>query len=124
MDCTAFYKSVLEQDDAPVVLCDLEHRILYMNPAAIRRYETKGGASLVGTCLFDCHNPHSVECIKRVVSWFAESKTHNRVYTFHNEKENKDVYMIALRDADGTLIGYYEKHSYRNAETAQLYDMD
>lgn len=52
-----------------------------------------------------------------------ESTEHNRVYTFYNEKENKDVYMIALRDDAGTLIGYYEKHEYRNHEQGTLYDM-
>ena len=31
--------------------------------------------------------------------------------------------MVALRDEDGTLIGYYEKHEYRDRETAALYDM-
>ena len=31
--------------------------------------------------------------------------------------------MVALRDTDGALIGYYEKHEYRNRETAKLYDI-
>jgi hypothetical protein len=31
--------------------------------------------------------------------------------------------MVALRDDNGTLIGYYEKHEYRNRETAKLYDI-
>ena len=44
------------------------------------------------------------------------------LYTYYNEKENKDVYMVALRDEDKTLIGYYEKHEYRDRETAKLYD--
>ena len=35
---------------------------------------------------------------------------------------NKDVYMVALRD-EGELIGYYEKHEYRNAETMKPYDL-
>ena len=35
-----------------------------------------------------------------------------------------DVYMVALRDDNGTLIGYYEKHEYRNQETAELYKME
>lgn len=34
MELTAFFKSVLEQDRAAVVLCDLSHTIVYMNPAA------------------------------------------------------------------------------------------
>ena len=50
-------------------------------------------------------------------------KGNNKVYTFRNEKENKDVYMIALRNDAGELIGYYEKHEYRNIETMKLYDM-
>ena len=116
-------KSVLEQDRAAVVICDLEHTIVYMNPAAIARYAKRGGAALVGRSLLACHSPQSNETIKRVVAWFASSAEHNLVYTSRNEKENKDVYMVALRDEDGTLIGYYEKHEYRDRETAALYDM-
>ena len=39
----------------------------------------------------------------------------------YNEKENKDVYMVALRNEVGELIAYYEKHEYRNRETMSLY---
>ena len=46
------------------------------------------------------------------------------VFCKGNDKENKDVYMVALRDEGGTLIGYYEKHEYRNRETKELYQMD
>jgi hypothetical protein len=42
--------------------------------------------------------------------------------TFYNEKQNKDVYMVALRDDTGELIGYYEKHEYRNREMMERYD--
>ena len=31
--------------------------------------------------------------------------------------------MVALRDGK-KLIGYYEKHEYRNPETRKLYDFD
>ena len=50
------------------------------------------------------------------------STSDNIVYTFHNGKQDKDVYMVALRD-DGKLIGYYEKHEYRNTETMKQYDL-
>ena len=72
--------------------------------------------------LFECHNPHSNEMIKKIVEWFSEDEDNNMIYTFRNEKENKDVYMVALRDDNKKLIGYYEKHEYRDAETAGLYD--
>lgn len=122
MDLSKFFKSVIEQDKSAVVICDLSHKIIYMNKSAISRYAKSGGAALVGQSLLDCHNPQSCEKINKVISWFQESREHNIIYTFHNEKENKDVYMVALRDDDGTLIGYYEKHEYRCAEQDSLYN--
>jgi len=114
---------MVDQDRSAVVICDLDHIIIYMNPVAIERYSKLGGAGLVGHSLLACHNPHSCEMIKKVVAWFAENKDNNIIYTYYNEKENKDVYMVALREDDGTLIGYYEKHEYRNAEMMEAYDI-
>ncbi len=122
MELSKYFKSVIDQDKSAVVICNLEHEIIYMNPAAIQRYEKQGGQALVGRSLLDCHSPHSCELIKKVILWFAESEEHDRIYTSYNEKENKDVYMVALRNDDGSLIGYYEKHEYRNRETAKMYD--
>ena len=124
MEISKYFKSIIEQDRCAVVICNLENEIIYMNPTAIARYQKWGGAALIGKSLLDCHNPNSSKMIKKVVLWFAKSKENNIVYTSYNEKENKDVYMVALRDEDGTLIGYYEKLEYRNAETAKLYDFD
>ncbi len=118
----SFYKSVLDQDRAAVVICNLKHEIIYMNQAAILNYEKWGGDKLIGKSLLDCHNQESREKIQKVIEWFEADESHNIVYTFHNEKQNKDVYMVALRDG-GKLIGYYEKHEYRNAETMKLYDL-
>lgn len=122
MELTKYFKSIIDQDRCAVVICNLEHEIIYMNPTAAQRYAKSGGTALVGKSLLACHNAQSVEMINKVIAWFSESKEHNLVYTFHNEKENKDVYMVALRDEDGTLIGYYEKHEYRDQETAKQYD--
>lgn len=114
-----YFKSVLEQDIAPVVLCDLKSDIVYMNPAAIRRYRV----DLTGKSLKSCHSPEANQKIDKVLEWFGKSADNNIVYTYRNEKENKDVYMVALRNQDGTLIGYYEKHEYRNIEGRKTYDI-
>ena len=118
------YKSVLEADKAAVVICDLDHTIIYMNPAAFSRYEKWGGEKLMGQSLLNCHNDKSCEMIQKVLDWFKASKDNNIVYTSYNAKENKDVYMVALRNELGELIAYYEKHEYRNRETKKMYDMD
>ena len=93
----AFFKSILEQDTAPVVICDLNSVILYMNPAAIDTYH----ADLTGRNLALCHN--------------------STVFTSRIEKTNTDIYMVALRDDAGNLIGYYEKHACRMPETEPAY---
>lgn len=118
------FKSVLDADRAAVVICDLEHTIIYMNPVAVARYEKWGGKALLGKSLLDCHNEKSREMINKVLDWFKKSTDNNLVYTFYNQKENKDVYMVALRNDSGDLIGYYEKHEYRNRETMQMYDIE
>ncbi len=121
MELSQFFKSVIDQDRSAVVICNLQHEIIYMNAAAVERYKKHG--DLVGRSLLGCHSPKSNEMIERVIKWFAEDKSHNIVYTFRNDKENKDVYMVALRGADGGLIGYYEKHEYRDREIMKLYDL-
>lgn len=119
-----YFKSVIDADEAPVVICDLSHTVVYMNPAAVKRNEKRGGAALIGRSLMGCHNADSNDKIERVIAWFKKDPANNKVYTFRNEKENKDVYMIALRNDSGELIGYYEKHEYRNIESMALYDID
>ncbi len=124
MELSQYFKSIVDQDRSQIVICDLDNVIIYMNPAAVRAYEKHGGAALIGMSLLDCHGPEAREKIQEVVDWFASSSEHNIVFTIHNDKENKDVYMVALRDDAGELIGYYEKHEYRDPETANRYQLD
>lgn len=111
------FKSIVDQDTAAIVVCDTESVIVYMNSSAVKRYHR----DLTGRNLKNCHNAKSNEMIDKVLSWFKKSSDNNIVFMYYNEKENKDVYMVALRDDAGKLIGYYEKHEYRNRETAKPY---
>ena len=121
MDLSPFFKSIIDQDEEAIVICDTNHIVVYMNPAAVDEYSERGGAGIVGLHIFDCHSSKSNELIRDVVDWFAKDKRNNVVHTFFNEKRNMDFYMIALRDDDGELIGYYEKHSSRTKDTMPFY---
>ena len=112
-----YFRSIVEQDRCAVVICDLDDTIVYMNPAARERYKKHG--NLIGKSIMDCHNEQSRAKIREVVEWFKQGVENNIIFTFHNPKENKDVYMVALRGENGELIGYYEKHEYRTPETAE-----
>ncbi|MCD7735425.1 MAG: PAS domain-containing protein [Lachnospiraceae bacterium] len=110
-----FFKAVVDADEAPVVICNMEHRIIYMNPASVKRYEKWGGDKLLGKSIFDCHNAHSREIILSTVAKFSGDSKLNKVYTYTKSRagEDSDVYIIALRNDTGELIGYYEKHESR-----------
>lgn len=114
-----FLKSVIDSDTAPIVICDLSHTVVYMNSVAIKQYKI----DLTGKSIKTCHNNESNEKIECVVEWFKKDNNNNVVYTYHSDKENKDVYMVALRDDNNELIGYYEKHEYRNKEILKFYDI-
>ncbi len=118
-----YFKSIVDQDGAPVVVCDTAHTIIYMNPAAVSAYSDRGGKELVGRSLLDCHSPRSCEAIKKVVEWFSRSRYNNKVHTYYSRSKDKDVYMIALRDESGALIGYYEKHEFRTKDETPFYDI-
>ena len=44
MDLLPFFKSLIDQDLAPVVICDTGHTVVYMNPAAVEEYSDDGGS--------------------------------------------------------------------------------
>ena len=58
------------------------------------------------------------------VEWFKEDTENNRVFAFHDKEGNFDVYIRALRDDDGKLIGFYSYHEYRTPESGKEYDLD
>jgi PAS domain-containing protein len=119
MELTQFFKSVLDEDRSPVVICNMDNIIIYMNPAACKMYSK--GSALLGENVLDCHNSKSKMLIKIVLDWFLKDSSNNRVFMYYDEKHNKDLYMVALRDDNGELIGYYEKHESREREKEQAY---
>lgn len=96
--------ALLDSLKDPFLFADTDHVIRYMNKAAIAHYEE--GAALIGRSLFDCHNEDSR---KQMVEILAEM--HNgldeRLIT---DNEKRRIFMRAVRDDDGTLLGYYERY--------------
>lgn len=123
MEIMSFLKSVVDNDTDAVVVCDLSHTMCYLNPAAVKRYEKRGGAALIGKSVLDCHNEHSRRMIDLVIEWYQKDASHNVVFLGFQEKRQEDLYMIALRDEQGKLIGYYEKHACRTRDEAKPYNL-
>lgn len=39
MEMVQFFKSIIDEDQCAVVICDTEHKIIYMNPASCENYK-------------------------------------------------------------------------------------
>ena len=87
MDLCLFFKSVIDSDKAPIVICDLNHTVVYMNQSAISRYHM----DITGKSIKKCHNNESNEKIDSVINWFAKSTDNNIVFTSRNDNENNLV---------------------------------
>ena len=67
------FKSILDQDKAPIVVCDMNSIIVYMNPSAITRYKK----DLTGKSLRNCHPASANEQIEKVLDWFGKNHHNN-----------------------------------------------
>jgi len=98
--------TLLDNLKDPFVFCDTGHVIRYMNAAAVARYA--GRPAEVGRSIFDCHNDESNAEIVAACERFAMGETE----VLLTETEERRVYMRAVRDSSGALLGYYERYDH------------
>ncbi len=91
----------------PFVFCDLDHVIRYMNRAGIAHYAKRGGEALLGSSVLDCHAPGSREQILEIFVRMREEGLDEELIT---DNERWRIYMRAVRDEQGALLGYYERY--------------
>jgi PAS domain-containing protein len=100
----SFLAALLDSLKDPILVADCEHMTFYMNKAAVAYYE--GGESLIGQSLLDCHNEQSQAMMVEILAEM-QAGLDERLYA-DNEKHR--VSMVAVRDAGGQLLGYYERY--------------
>ena len=104
MDQAALLAAILDSVKDPVLFADTGHVTRYMNKPAERHYEE--GRALIGRSLLDCHNAESQRMMKEILAEM-QAGLDERLIT-DNEKHR--IYMRAVRDAGGGLLGYYERY--------------
>ncbi len=87
---------------AAITVCDKDGLILEMNEKACATFASHGGAALIGTSLFACHNPRSVAIIKEMLA-----TGRNNVYTIEKQGVKKLIYQQPWF-RDGELGGLVE----------------
>ena len=100
-----FAASILDSLRDPVLVADTEHTIRYMNRAAIAHYEE--GESLLGRSLLDCHNERSCDMIVEILAAMQQEGVEEQLIT---DDEEHRIFMRAVRDPAGRVLGYYERY--------------
>jgi len=95
---------LLDSWSKPVVFVDTTHHIRYMNVPAGRHYSKWG--DVIGKSIFDCHKSTSREVIEAAYQDLVDGRKEVLIVSSRKHR----VYMRAVRDIDGTLIGYYERY--------------
>ena len=97
--------AILDSLKDPILFADTEHVTRYMNKAAVAHYEE--GESLIGRSLLDCHNEQSQAMMVEILAAMQAEGLEERLIT---DNEKWRIFMRAVRDIDGKVLGYYERY--------------
>jgi len=97
--------AILDSLKEPILVADTEHVARYMNRAAVEYYEE--GTSLIGRSLLDCHNEQSQTMMIDILAAMQEEGLEEQLIT---DNEKYRIFMRAVRDAEGRVLGYYERY--------------
>ena len=101
---TNLMAAILDSLKDPLLFADTAHMVRYMNKAAIAYYSE--GEKYLGRSLLDCHNEQSQHTI---IETLAAMRTGLQERLITDDEEHR-IYMRAVRDENGQVLGYYERY--------------
>ncbi len=96
--------ALLDSMKAPMLFADTDHMVRYLNRAAVEYYDR--GEELLGTDLLECHNSQSQVLMKEILAAMQEGEEERLI----TDNSKHRIYMRAVRDREGRLLGYYERY--------------
>lgn len=102
----ALLAAILDSQKDPYVFADTDHIIRYMNKVAVEHYGKRWGYDLIGKSVLDCHNENSRRMIIEVLAAMQAGEDERMI----TDSAKHRVYMRAVRDAEGNLLGYCERY--------------
>jgi len=93
---------------ASITIADENERIVYLNDMAVEHYGDQGGDALLGSNVYDCHNPTSQDKIRELYSRYrAGDRTPVRYHTEKRDGHAESVVLFPLV-VDGFFRGVAE----------------
>ena len=117
-----FFKGIIDSEKGPIVICNLDYRIIYVNPKADIYYSS--ASPLCGKLLTTLMDEEMMSKVVMSVEWFKEDKKNNKVFVLHDNKNNMDMYILAIRNDKGELLGFYGRREYRTPDQGKEFDLD
>jgi PAS domain-containing protein len=100
----ALMAAILDSLKDPILFADTGHVTRYMNKAAIAHYEE--GETLIGRSLLDCHNERSQQMMIEILAAMHDGLEEQLI----TDNEEERIFMRVVRDAGGSVLGYYERY--------------
>ena len=98
------FLNILNSIREPILFADKNHITQFMNQAAIDHYSE--GKKLMNKSLLKCHNEKSCKLMINILLKMENGLTEELI----SSGSNGNIYMRAVRDASGNLLGYYERY--------------
>lgn len=98
-------KAILDAYPYEVVFVDRTHTVRWMNRTALTRY---GQRVIIGNSLFNCHNESTKPKIENFLRRADEGE--DEMFETYNRKTGEREFFVPVRDQDGKVIGYFERH--------------
>lgn len=101
------FKLILDSIPYPIVFCDTNHIIRFLNKEAkFFYYERRGYNDLIGKSLFNCHTEKTKMMIEKAIENLANHG--NEIYLGVTNR-NLRKYINPVRNEKGELVGYFER---------------
>ncbi|NOR83342.1 MAG: PAS domain-containing protein [Ardenticatenales bacterium] len=98
--------AILDSLKDPLLFADTDHVTRYMNQAAAEYYDE--GRELIGRSLLECHNERSQQMMVEILAAMHAGEEERLI----TDNKKHRIYMRAVRDQDGRVLGYYERYEY------------
>jgi len=109
MELLEYLMDLLNSIDEEIVLVDTNHKIVFLNIAAKKNYKERFGENLEGKSIFNCHNENSKKIILDVFEKLKQGEDKVEI----EGTPTKRSFVLAVRDSQGKLVGYFEKFETR-----------
>jgi len=96
--------AILDSLKDPLLFADTDHVTRYMNQAAVEYYDE--GRELIGRSLLECHNDRSQQMMVEILAAMHAGEEERLI----TDNKKHRIYMRAVRDQDGRVLGYYERY--------------